>query len=59
MDILTLILIIIGVWFIVFSFLLSAENIPSKIIFKVIPFFSGVYCVYYALIQSGILVIGK
>lgn len=59
MDILTLILIIIGAWQMVNSLLLSTKNLISRVIFKVIPFFSGMYCIIYALIQSGVLIIGK
>lgn len=57
MNILTLILIIIGVWQMILSLMLNAENFQSKIVFKVIPFFSGMYCIFYALIQNGVLII--
>lgn len=59
MNILTWILIIIGIWQMIFSLLLDAKNVQSKIVFKIIPFFSGMYCIFYALIQSGVLIITK
>lgn len=55
---LEIILGVIGVFFIVSSFLLNTKSVGSAIFFKVIPFFSGLYCIVYALIQSGVIKIG-
>lgn len=59
MDIFTWVLVVIGVWQIVLSLMLEAKNVKSKIVFNVIPFFSGMYCLVYALIQGGILILSK
>lgn len=57
-EVLDIILCVIGVFLIVFSFLMNTKNVKSAIWFKVIPFFSGAYCIVYACISSGIIRIG-
>lgn len=57
MNILDCILIIIGIWQMAISFLINTENAISAIVFKVIPFFMGMYCIIYVLIQSGLIII--
>lgn len=57
-EVLDIILCVIGVFLIVFSFLMNTEDVKSAIWFKVIPFFSGAYCIVCACISSGIIKIG-
>lgn len=58
MGILEVILCIIGVFFIIYSFLMNTKNVKSAILFRVIPFFGGAYCVFYACVASGFVKIG-
>lgn len=58
MNIFEIILAIIGVSLILFSFLITTKNIESTICFKVLPFFSGCYCVFFAILSSGIIKLG-
>lgn len=51
------ILMSIGVYFIIFSFVLKTRNFLSTVIFKLIPFFSGVFNIGYALNQIGIIAV--
>ena len=44
-----------GVWSITMSFLMSTKNIQSAVIFKVIPFFSGLGCLYIGGDLIGLL----
>lgn len=58
MRIYEIILFVIGVFFIIYSFLMNTKNVQSAILFKVIPFFCGVYCAIYACLNSGFIKIG-
>lgn len=58
MGMLDVILCVIGVFLITFSFLMNTKDVISAIWFKTIPFFSGAYCIVYACISSGIIKIG-
>ena len=42
-------------WDITFSLIVKTESFKGSIIYKVIPFFSGVYCIFYSLYVSGII----
>lgn len=55
MGILEMILVIIGILFIIISFLMNTRNFQSAILFKVVPFLCGCYCVFYAVYSSGII----
>lgn len=55
MGILEIILAIIGILFIILSFLMNTKNVQSAILFKVVPFLCGCYCVFYAIYSSGII----
>ena len=55
MNTLQIILIIIGVWQIVISFTVNTKNFQSALFFKIIPFLSGCYCIFYAILLSGII----
>lgn len=57
MNIFEIILVVMGIWFIIFSFIVSTENIKSAIIYQVIPFICGCYCVFFALMTSQIITI--
>jgi len=50
-----IILVLIGVYFIIFSFIVSGKNTRSKFVFQVIPFFCGLFCIFYAVLNMGIL----
>lgn len=58
MTIYEIILCVIGVWFIFTSLIMKTNNIQSAIIAKAILFFSGSYCIFFALYNSGIVRIG-
>ncbi len=58
MGVLEVILCVIGVFFIICSFLMNTKNVQSAILFKIIPFFCGVYCVFYACLTSGYIKLG-
>lgn len=49
---------VIGVFFIVGAFLTKTENGVSAVLFNIISFFSGAYCIAYALMQCGVIKIG-
>lgn len=55
MSILEIILCIVGMFFILNAFILNTKNIKSAIFFKVIPFLSGLYCIFFAVYSSGII----
>lgn len=55
MNIFNIILCIVGVLFIISSLIMDTKNIKSAIIFNVIPFFSGAYCIFYALKLSELI----
>ena len=55
MDIFNIILLAIGVLFIIGSLIMNTKSVTSAIIFKVIPFFSGAYCIFYALRLSSLI----
>jgi hypothetical protein len=55
MGVLEIILCIIGAFFIVSSLIVKTENLLSSIFLKVIPFFSGTYCIFYACLSSGVI----
>lgn len=58
LGMLDVILCVIGVFLITFSFLMNTKDVLSAIWFKAVPFFSGAYCIVYACISSGIIKIG-
>lgn len=58
LGMLDIILCVIGVFLITFSFLMNTKDIKLAIWFKVIPFFSGVYCIAYACIANGVIRVG-
>lgn len=58
MGICEIILLVIGVFFVIYSFLMNTKNIKSAILFRIIPFFCGAYCVIYACLNSGFIKIG-
>jgi hypothetical protein len=45
----------IGVYLIIFSFLNRTKNVISGMLYKVIPFFSGAFLVVYFLMISNII----
>jgi hypothetical protein len=49
------IVLITGIFNIVLSLLTNTENVSSAILFKVIPFFTGLGCFYYGLQLTNIL----
>ena len=55
MNVLDIILLIVGAFQIIFSFINNTSNIEASIIYRVIPFFSGCYCVFYSVLNSGII----
>jgi ABC-type Na+ efflux pump permease subunit len=55
MNMFEIILTILGVWQILISFIMHTKNVRSCLVFKIIPFFSGCYCVFYAMLISGII----
>ena len=55
MNILDIILLIVGVFQIIFGLINNTNNIGASIIYRVIPFFSGCYCVFYSVLNSGII----
>jgi ABC-type Na+ efflux pump permease subunit len=44
-----------GLYFIVFSFVMNTENFASALIYKVIPFFLGIGCVFVGLTLLNII----
>lgn len=57
MNIFEIILVIIGIALIIFSFIVSTKNIISAVIYQIIPFLSGCYCIFFALATSQIITI--
>lgn len=55
MNIFNIILLVIGILFIINSFIMNTKGITSAIVFKIIPFFSGAYCIFYALRLSSLI----
>jgi hypothetical protein len=55
MSIFEYILIGIGVWHVISSFICHTSNAKSSLMFKVIPFFGGCFCIFYALYVSGVI----
>lgn len=55
MNVFEIILFCIGLFFIIFAFITNTRNIKSAFIFKAIPFFCGCYCIFYSLMNSGII----
>jgi len=49
----TIALFIIGCWFVFMGLITNAGDLTSKLIFKAIPFFFGVYVAYYAALMEG------
>lgn len=53
------ILVVIGVLLIVFAFAITAaQNFKSKLIFNILPFFSGMYIIWYAASVLGYIHFG-
>jgi hypothetical protein len=50
-----IILCAIGIYNIIFVLISKTNNLLSAILFKVIPFFCGAYCIFYACMSSGII----
>jgi len=50
-----IVLICVGVYIVSFSLIVGCKNIQSKIMFKVVPFFSGMFCIIYAIMNMGII----
>ncbi len=48
-------LLLLAVYLIAGSFVLTGKNFISKLVFNVIPFFSGLFLIVYFLIEKGIL----
>lgn len=55
MDSFEIVLFCIGLFFIVSSLTVNTKDIISGFIFKAIPFFCGCYCIFYSLMNSGII----
>lgn len=55
MDVYEIILTVIGVLMIIFSFIMNTKNIKSALLLKLLPFTGGCYCIFFALITSGII----
>lgn len=54
-----IILLMIGVYFIIMSFVVNTKNLAYTLLFKILPFFSGSYLVFYFLYISGYVVVGS
>lgn len=48
-------IVLIGLVWIVFSFMLNTKNLRSALLFQVFPFFSGVFAVFYGVYNMGII----
>jgi hypothetical protein len=55
MDGFQIYLIVIGVLQIISIFFINTSGIFYTVLYKVVPFFSGCYCIFYALYDSGII----
>lgn len=49
------IFILIGFYFVTLSFILNTQNVKSAIVFKVIPFFSGIFLIFYFFYITGVI----
>jgi hypothetical protein len=49
------VLIVTGVYFICFSFLIFTRNVQSIFVFKILPFFLGAFNIFYALKKLGVI----
>ena len=58
MNVFEISLCVVGAWQIIVSFITNTKNVGSAIIYKVIPFASGEFCIFFALYNSGIVRIG-
>ena len=58
MNVFDIILCAIGILLLLESFLAKTKDVPSTIIVKIIPFFSGAYCLIYDCLNSGFIKIG-
>jgi hypothetical protein len=50
------ILLVVGVWQIIFSFINKTKNVKSSIVYRVIPFYSGMFCIFYVLMIRGMII---
>lgn len=48
-------IVLIGLVWMVSAFVLHTKNLRSAILFKVFPFFSGVFAVFYGVYNMGII----
>ena len=55
MDIFEILLILIGCYYILLALIIKSGDVLTSITLKVIPFFSGVYLVFFSLLNSGII----
>ena len=56
MDIVQAIIVLItGVWMVTMCFITDTRNIRSAIIFKVIPFFLGISCIFVGSKMIGLI----
>lgn len=51
----TIIILVTGVWLITMCFIMNTSNITSAVIFKVIPFFLGLGCLYVVCRMVGFI----
>jgi len=58
MNTLEIILCLIGVYNVFIGFIMQTKNIQSTLVFKIIPLFSGLFVIGYALLTSGFIKIG-
>ena len=59
MSVFEIILIIIGVCLVIYSLIVNVKGgFLSKMIFKIFPFFAGLFCIAYAFMVSGFIKIG-
>lgn len=50
-----IILMVCGIFWIIFSLIINTKNVQSAIFFKVIPFFSGIATIMCAMQLTGLL----
>lgn len=58
MGILEIILCVIGVYNATLGFMMKTENFRSVMLFNIVPIFSGLFMIGYALLMSGFIKIG-
>lgn len=58
MNTLEIILCAIGVYNVFIGFMMETENILSTLLLKIVPLFSGLFVIGYALLMSGFIKIG-